>query len=326
MKIVIKRGCDLTHGTQPTPPKFRPDTTRKKIESLRPILIEQDSITKMLKRMKKIFLSNDSKDTQKEVASLATITIHTPEESVDAADTIDEFKSNTSEQDMASTTEQEQTTQKHLMKLELSAPLLLLPQPTTTPSPGLEAYALSLSSTSSEEDSDDSMGESQFTDSSNSVNGTNAAYEENASHLDAQAECIRINNEGLQTQYEQMTQNQLYLEQQEQAYRHNQNLANELLEQIQEYQCKNEYLQHQIYYHRAELDRLAEQVITYEGAVQRLQNTIREQEERIDNNHKLLAYDNTLVTSLGQAFQAQAQAQPSYTSPLVTLALMNYTA
>jgi predicted nuclease with TOPRIM domain len=119
-----------------------------------------------------------------------------------------------------------------------------------------------------------------------------------------------------------MCQNQEYLEEQVQAYQYNLEIAKQLEEQYREYQRKNEFLQHQIYYNRAELDRLAEQVLSYEGTIQRLQTTIREQEEQIDRNHKLLAYDKTLTASLGQAIHTQSQP---YVNQLMTFAMMNYT-
>jgi hypothetical protein len=164
------------------------------------------------------------------------------------------------------------------------------------------------SSGSSDESGDDSMTDSLFT----------ADTSANQALLDAQAECIAINNEGLQTQYDQMLQNQAYLQQQEHANNCNQALATQLQERIHELYATHHQLQQQVYYHRQELDRLAEQAITYEGVIQRHQKTIEEQEIQIEQNHKLLAYDKQMVGSLGYVFRTQP-----YANQIASLAVMN---
>ena len=164
------------------------------------------------------------------------------------------------------------------------------------------------SSGSSDESGDDSMTDSLFTTDTTS----------NQALLDAQAECIAINNEGLQTQYDRMLQNQAYLQQQEHANNCNQALATQLQEQIHELYATLHQLQQQVYYHRHELDSLAEQAVTYEGVIQRHQKTIEEQEIQIEQNHKLLAYDKHMVGSLGYVFKIQP-----YADQIASLAVMN---
>ena len=140
----------------------------------------------------------------------------------------------------------------------------------------------------------------------------------NEALLDAQAECIAINNESIQSQYEQLLQNQTHLQQQQYINDWNQTLATQLQEQLQESYATLHQLQQQVYYHRRELDQLAEQVISYEGVIQRHQKFIRDQEDEMDRNHKLLAYDKHLVGSLSYAFNAQP-----YANQIASLAAMS---
>jgi len=277
----------------------------------------------MLKRVKKLF---NGLTKPKEKPTLATITIYpieekdipeqepeltlsrTPSPAEQQIQEIDEeFKSMSRELDsihqdlgtimsdiMESVNQEETTkqTKEPTMQLELDSAI----------------FTFDSSTGSSDESGEDSMTDSLFT----------ADTSANQALLDAQAECIAINNEGLQTQYDQMLQNQAYLPQQEHANNCNQALATQLQERIHELYATLHQLQQQVYYHRQELDRLAEQAITYEGVIQRHQKTIEEQEIQIEQNHKLLAYDKQMVGSLGYVFRTQP-----YANQIASLAVMN---
>ena len=148
---------------------------------------------------------------------------------------------------------------------------------------------------------------------------TEESEESNANLLEVQIQCINTNNESLQTQYEQMAKNQAYLKEQERTYLHNQEHMTKLWEQIQEYQCKINYLQQQVYYQRSELDRLAEQTLAYQGVLEKQQKPMEEQETKIENNHKVLAYDKQLILLMGQPFHTLP-----YGNDVMTLARSNY--
>ncbi len=187
--------------------------------------------------------------------------------------------------------------QENMTNTKAPNPALTLDVPV---SPTLEDYQIHSSS------SEDSM----VTDESD---------ESNESLLQVQFQCIHTNNESLQTQYDYMVQNQAHLEEQERAYLQNQEHLNKLLEQIEEYQRQLNYFQQQVYYQRSELDRLAEQTLAYHCVIEKHQKTIEEQEKKIENNHKVLAYDQQLILLMGQPFHTLP-----YGNEVMTLARSNY--
>jgi len=270
----------------------------------------------MLKRVKKLF--QGIRVTEK--PSLATITIHpieerdtpVPDNIIDTATPTLSRTPSPAGQKLEEIEEEFKSMSRELDSIHQNLGDIMNSSHTHTresiPKLELDSAVFTFDSSSSEENSDDSMTDSAFT----------TDIDANSGLLESQAECIHMNNNSLQSQYEQMQQNQLYLEQQEQVYKHNQTLALQLQEQIQESYVRLNQIQQQVYYHRHELDRLAEQALSYEGIIQSHQKTIREQEERIANNHKLLAYDKHMVGPLVNIFATQP-----YANQIVSLALMN---
>lgn len=270
----------------------------------------------MLKRVQKLFRGLSK---PKEKPSLATITIHPMEEKdTDTVDTSPPLSRTPSpaEQALEEIDEEFKSMGRELDSISqnLSDVMSELQQPKQEEqAPPPEKSPFSLDSAifhfdTSSSDSDASMTDSVFT----------ADTAANQALLEEQANCIQINNEGLQSQYEQMQQNQAYLQQQEYIHNCNQTLANQLKEEIQDAYDKLYQIQQQVYYHRRELDQLAEQTLSYEGVIQQHQKTIRDQEDQIDRNHKLLAYDKQMVGSLSYVFQAQP-----YANQIATLAAMS---